>query len=36
MEDIHNWNKIIGIYIAFQIILFFIEGYKYKKLVKEV
>ena len=30
MEDIHNWYRIIGIYIALHIILFFIEGYKYK------
>ena len=32
MEDIHNCYRIIGLYIALQIILFFIEGYKYKNI----
>jgi len=30
MEDIHNWYRIIGLYIALHIILFIVEWYKYK------
>ena len=30
MEDIHNWYRIIGLYIALHIILFLVERYKYK------
>lgn len=30
MEDIHNWYRIIELYIALHIILFFVEWYKYK------
>ena len=30
MEDIHNWYRVIGLYIALHIILFIVEWYKYK------
>ena len=30
MGDIHNWYRIIGLYIALHIILFIVEWYKYK------
>jgi hypothetical protein len=30
MEDIHNWYRLIGLYIVLHIILFFVEWYKYK------
>ena len=30
MEDIHNWYRIIGLYIALHVILFLVERYKYK------
>lgn len=30
MEDIHNWYRIIGLYVALHVILFLIEWYKYK------
>lgn len=28
--QIHNWYRVIGIYIALHVILFFVERYKYK------
>ena len=33
MEDIHNWYRLIGLYIALHVILFFVEWYKYKHSV---
>lgn len=30
MEYIHNWYRLIGLYIALHVILFLMEWYKYK------
>lgn len=30
MEDIHNWYRLIGLYVVLHIILFCVEWYKYK------
>lgn len=30
MEDIHNWYRIIGLYVALHIILFCVEWHKYR------
>lgn len=30
MGDIHNWYRVIGLYIALHVVLFLVECYKYK------
>lgn len=30
MHDIHNWYRLIGLYIALYVIFFLMEWYKYK------